>query len=103
MEITTRIAHGTDVIHATLVSSPLKLLPKNNRLQIRRVYYLLAQLPPFKIKVLQVDFMRFESEFLCFLIARLTHNHVQQYPASLVFADQPVSFARERSLTMIAK
>jgi hypothetical protein len=65
--------------------------------------YLLAQLPPFKVKFFQVDFVRFESEFLRFLIARLAHNHVQQYPASLVFADQTVSFAREDSLTMIAK
>jgi hypothetical protein len=65
--------------------------------------YLLAQLPPFEIKFIQVNFARFESEFLRLSIAWLTHNHVQQYPASLVFADQMVSFAREDSLTMIAK
>jgi hypothetical protein len=37
------------------------------------------------------------------LVAGMTHNHVQQYPACRVFADHMVSFACKSPLTMIAK
>jgi hypothetical protein len=37
------------------------------------------------------------------LVARLTHNHVKQYPACGIFADHMISLARERPLAMIAK
>jgi hypothetical protein len=51
--------------------------------------------------VVQVELAGFKSKFLRLLVARLAHNHVEQYPACRIFADHMVSSARERSLAMI--
>jgi hypothetical protein len=100
MKITTRIAHGTDAIHCHAAI----LRPKNNRLQVRRICLYAIQLPPLRERfVVQVKLAGFKSKFLRLLVARMTHNHVEQYPACLIFADHTVSFARERPLTVIAK
>jgi hypothetical protein len=56
-----------------------------------------------KQTVVQIKLAGFKSKFLRLLVARLTHNHVEQYPACRIFAHHMVSFARERPLAMIAK
>jgi hypothetical protein len=104
MQITTRIAHGTDVIHSHAGILPFEIPAREQSpaSSPRLSYNMLAQLPPFKIKFVQVDFARFESKFLRLLVAGMTHDHVEQYP-TCVFADHAKSFARQPPLAVIAK
>jgi hypothetical protein len=101
MKITTCIAHGTDVIHrhvAILHPTARKQLPQfAASLYTANSAYLLCY------KVVQVKLAGFKPKFFRLLVARMTHYHVEQYPAYRIFADYTVSFARKPTLTMIAQ
>ena len=104
MQITTGIAHGTDVIHSHADTLRFAVPAKKTIACYFAAFILglLLQLPPFKMKFVQINLARFEPKFSRLLIAWMTHKHIEQY-ATRILADHTVGRAYKRPLAVIAK
>jgi hypothetical protein len=100
MQITTGIAHGTDVIYSHANTLRFAIPAKKQSPVLATLFQGPAQLPPFKLKFVQVNLACFEPKFSRLLVAWMTHKHIEQY-AARIFADHTVGFVCERPLAVI--